>query len=148
MDRQMMFARLSRFVVRPLLAASLCGLLAACATPRKPQTIQSQLRRDALPPAPPPGEPADLAGLRSVQLQVVFGAPALVRKDAGAEMWRYDGAACKAFFFLYPYGDALLVRHVETLPRGREMAADQACLDTLRPRPPAPVSSAAWVFSG
>jgi hypothetical protein len=55
-------------------------------------------------------------------------------------MWRYDGAACKVFFFLYPYAGALLVRHVETLPRGREIAADQACLDSLRPRAPAPVS--------
>jgi hypothetical protein len=133
-----MVAALNRCLIRPLVAIALCGLLAACATARKP--VQTQASRIPLPAAPPPGEPADLAGLRSAQLQVVFGAPALVRRDGGAEIWRYDATACKVFIFLYPYAGALLVRHVETLPRGREMAADQACLDTLRPRAPAPVS--------
>ena len=129
--------RLTKRMLGCFVAISICGMLAACATARKP--IQGQALV-ALPPAPPPGEPSDLAGLRSAQLQIVFGAPALVRRDGGAEMWRYDGAACKVFFFLYPYAGSLLVRHVETLPRGREMAADQACLDSLRPRAAAPVS--------
>jgi hypothetical protein len=126
--------------VRLLVAVSLCALLAACAGTRRVQNVRTGAPTVSLPPAPPLGEPADLAGLRSAQLETVFGAPAFVRKDASAEIWRYDGAACKAFFFLYPYGSALLVRHVETLPRGREMAADQDCLDSLRPRRPTPVS--------
>jgi hypothetical protein len=130
--------RLNKGILHRLVAISICGLLAACATARKPTQPQAPLV--ALPPAPPPGEPSDLAGLRSAQLQIVFGAPAFVRRDGGAEMWRYDGAACKVFFFLYPYAGSLLVRHVETLPRGREIAADQACLDSLRPRAAAPVS--------
>ena len=49
-------------------------------------------------------------------------------------MWRYDGASCKAFFFLYPAGNSLAVRHVETVPRGAEMAADAGCLNALRAR--------------
>jgi hypothetical protein len=124
---------------RPLAAIILCGLLAACAA-RRVQIVQPQASQSVLPRTQPTGEPADLAGLRPAQLQIVFGTPAIVRKDGGAEMWRYDGPGCKAFFFLYPYGTSLLVRHVETLPRGREMAADQACLDSLRPRAPGPVS--------
>ncbi len=48
-------------------------------------------------------------------------------------MWRYDGAACRAFFFLY--GSPLMVRHVETLPHGAESAADIACLTALRASP-------------
>jgi len=56
------------------------------------------------------------------------------------ELWRYDSSGCRAFFFLYPYGQALLVRHVETLPRGNIRAADQACLDSLRPKTSQPVS--------
>ena len=47
-----------------------------------------------------------------------MGNPAFTRKEgAGIEMWRYDGVACKAFFFLYPQGSGLSVRHVETMPR-------------------------------
>jgi hypothetical protein len=73
-------------------------------------------------------------------LRELFGAPAFVRKDGVAEMWRYDGPGCKAFFFLYPFADALSVRHVETLPRGRDIAADETCLNALRPQPPAPAA--------
>jgi hypothetical protein len=118
----------------------LCGALAACATTKQTATIAQPAPKVALPPAPPLGEPADLAGLQATQLRVALGAPSFVRKDGAVEMWRYDGAACKAFFFLYPYGNALLVRHVETLPRGREMAADRACLDSLRPHTPTAAS--------
>jgi hypothetical protein len=63
-------------------------------------------------------------------LQAVFGRPAFVRKDGSTEMWRYDGAACRAFFFLY--GTPPAVRHVETLPHGADSAADIACLTTLK----------------
>jgi hypothetical protein len=48
-------------------------------------------------------------------------------------MWRYDGAACRAFFFLY--GAPLMVRHVETLPHGPQNAADMDCLTALRASP-------------
>ncbi|MGH6878010.1 MAG: hypothetical protein ACREHV_11635 [Rhizomicrobium sp.] len=122
--------------MRPLAVLLICLLLAACASVRPVQAPP----RVALPPAPPKGEPADLAGLHAAQLRVLFGAPAFVRKEGAIEMWRYDAADCKAFFFLYPYGDSLLVRHVETLPRGQAMAADPTCLGTLRPHTATPVS--------
>jgi len=113
-----------------------CALLAACATtPRQTATAPTV----ALPPPPPPGEPAGIVGLADSQLRGAFGAPAFVRKDGRDEMWRYDNATCHAFFFLYPQAGTLSVRHVETLPRGREMAADFACLDAIRGRP-TPVS--------
>ncbi|HEX4157502.1 MAG TPA: hypothetical protein VHY79_03435 [Rhizomicrobium sp.] len=125
--------------MRKLAILLLCSALAACAS--KPVvTVPQQAPRVALPPAPPPGEPADIAGLGATQLRVAFGAPAFVRKDGTAEIWRYDSPSCKAFFFLYPYGNAMLVRHVETLPRGNEMAADESCLATIRPRAPQSVS--------
>ncbi len=57
--------------------------------------------------------------------------PPSSRKDGTTEMWRYDGAACKAFFFLYPGSGGSTVRHVETIPRGRDIAADSGCLDSL-----------------
>ena len=120
--------------MRKLATLLLCSALAACASTRPAATVPQQAPRVALPPAPPKGEPGDIAGLGATQLREAFGAPAFVRKDGTAEMWRYDSASCKAFFFLYPYGSALLVRHVETLPRGQVMAADESCLETLRPR--------------
>jgi hypothetical protein len=120
--------------MRKLATLLLCSALAACASSKPVATLQQQAPRVALPPAPSPGEPADIAGLGATQLRVAFGAPAFVRKDGSAEIWRYDSPTCKAFFFLYPYGNAMLVRHVETLPRGNEMAADESCLATIRPR--------------
>lgn len=124
--------------MRSLAVVFVCLLLAACATRPLQPPPQPPPARVAVPPAPPPGEPPDIAGLHSTQLRELFGAPAFVRKEGTAEMWRYDGSGCKAFFFLYPFADALLVRHVETLPRGRDIAADEQCLNTLRPRPPVP----------
>jgi hypothetical protein len=121
--------------IRLLSVAALCASVCACATPQAPPA------RIALPAAPPVGEPSGIAGLEASQLRVAFGAPVFVRKDGTAEVWRYDGAACKAFFFLYPEGSALSVRHVETLPRGQDMAADAGCLSALRARrQSAPVS--------
>ncbi len=76
-------------------------------------------------------------------LRAAFGQPAFVRKDTGSEMWRYDGAACKAFFFLYPgVSGATIVRHVETLPRGSAIAADENCLALLRLHPTSAVLNA------
>ena len=121
--------------IRTLLIAAFCASVCACTTPQAPPP------RVALPAAPPVGEPSGIAGLEASQLRVAFGAPVFVRKDGTAEMWRYDGASCKAFFFLYPEGSSLSVRHVETLPRGQEMAADAGCLSALRARrQAAPVS--------
>src|SRR5580698_5400982 len=91
-------------VMRPLAILLMCLLLADCASTRRPAPVPQRPPHVALPVAPPPGEPGDVAGLQPTQLRVIFGAPAFVRKEGAIEMWRYDGPACKAFFFLYPYG--------------------------------------------
>ena len=77
--------------------------------------------------------------MSAASLKLAFGAPAFMRKDGGTELWRYDGTACRAFFFLYPETNGLVVRHVETSPRPVDAAADPACLNALRHRAP-PVS--------
>ena len=121
---------------KPLAIVLACAALGACATtPRQTATAPTV----ALPPAPPPGEPVGIVGLTDAQVRLAFGAPAFVRKDGNDQMWRYDGAACKAFFFLYPQSGTPQVRHVETVPRGRDIAADISCLDAIRGRP-TPVS--------
>src|SRR5690348_9383248 len=99
----------------------LCGL-AACAAPQQ---------QASLPSAPPVGEPGNIAGMDAGRIRVAFGAPQFVRKDGQVEMWRYDGAACKAFFFMYPNGSSMYVRHVETLPHPATQAADSNCLQDL-----------------
>ena len=112
--------------------AFLCATLCACANQPPPQQTPSV----ALPAGPPPGEPAWIANMDAQGLRAAFGQPAFVRKDSGSEMWRYDSASCKAFFFLYPgVSGSTVVRHVETLPRGSSIAADADCLAQLRQHP-------------
>ncbi len=106
------------------------AVLAACGTGKEA----------SLAPPEPTDEPPGFTGLPAQTLRTAFGAPAFVRKDGKDEIWRYDGAACRAFFFLYPDGGALLVHHVETLPRGKEYAADTLCLNALRATGSPPVS--------
>ena|SRR6185295_3231681 len=77
------------------------------------------------------------AGLSSDRVEAVrtaYGTPQLVRKEENSELWRYDGTNCAAFFFLYTIDGALHVRHVETLPRGRDEPIDVACLQGIRTR--------------
>ena len=115
-------------MIRPALAVCLCILLGACASrPPSAPTLP-------LPPPPPSGEPAGLVGLTDANLREAIGAPSFVRKESGSELWRYDSASCRAFFFLYPNGADRIVRHVETMPRGKDIAADPGCLNALRGR--------------
>ncbi len=112
--------------------------LAGCAT--------SHVARPALvhlPSAPPPGEPAGTTGMQEADLRATFGTPAFVRHDGTTQIWRFDGANCKAFFFLYSRDGQTAVWHVETMPRGAGIAADENCLNALRvpPSAPRPVSS-------
>jgi hypothetical protein len=113
----------------------LCAALGGCAT--RP-TAPAQVR---LPEAPPAGEPAGTTGLHEADLRAAFGLPALVRHDGTAQIWRFDGANCRAYFFLYSRDGATAVWHVETIPHGVNIAADQTCLNALRARAAArPVS--------
>jgi len=103
------------------------GLLGACAGP----VATTQVR---LPEAPPPGEPQGTTGLHEADLKSFYGQPAFIRKDGTAQIWRFDGPGCKAFFFLYSRDGNTAVWHVETMPRGVGIAADQNCLNALRAR--------------
>ena len=117
-----------RFTILLMLLA-----VAGCATKAPPPPVQSSSAPGAIPPAPPRGEPGQYLNLAATGLQAAFGRPAFVRKDGTTEMWRYDGPACRAFFFLY--GTPPAVRHVETLPHGADSAADMDCLTALKTSP-------------
>jgi hypothetical protein len=116
------------------LAIILIALAAAgcAAQPGPPPSVPPQTAA-SIPAPPPRGEPGLYLNMAASGLQTAFGRPAFVRKDGATEMWRYDGAACRAFFFLY--GAPLTVRHVETLPHGAQNAADTACLTALKISP-------------
>jgi hypothetical protein len=118
-------------MMRRLSCLSIAFLAAGCATqaPKAPAPVP----RTAIPAAPSRGEPAQYLNMASATLQAAFGKPAFVRKDGATEMWRYDGTACRAFFFLS--GAPAVVRHVETLPHGRDSAADMGCLTALKSSP-------------
>jgi len=118
-----MIRRLSCLLV--MLLGAGCAAPAAKAPAPAPQTT--------IPSAPPRGEPGQYLNMASTSLRAAFGKPAFVRKDGATEMWRYDGANCRAFFFLY--GIPPMVRHVETLPHGAQSAADIDCLTTLKASP-------------
>jgi hypothetical protein len=119
------------------LVLMLCTALAACAT-RPPPAASTQVR---LPEAPPAGEPSGTTGLHETELRAAYGEPAMVRHDGTAQIWRFDGASCKAFFFLYSRDGNTAVWHVETMPRGVSIAADENCLSVLRAKAAArPVS--------
>jgi hypothetical protein len=117
-------------MMRRAAALSIALLAAACAAKTPVARAPSAT---AIPAAPPRGEPSLYMNMPGTSLQAAFGRPAFVRKDGATEMWRYDGEACRAFFFLY--GAPLAVRHVETLPHGVQSAADSACLTALRVSP-------------
>ncbi len=117
-------------------AALVVFALGGCATQRAAAPVQSSAAPViSIPAAPPRGEPEGFLNLPATQLRATFGAPAFVRRDGATEMWRYDGTACRAFFFLYGADNSRTVRHVETLPRGNGSAADAACLSALRAAP-------------
>jgi len=121
-------------MIRRRLSILLISLaVAGCATKPPPSPVPPPLAPGAIPPAPPRGEPSQYLNMAAPGLQAALGRPAFVRKDGGTEMWRYDGAACRAFFFLY--GTPPAVRHVETLPHGAQSAADMACLNALKASP-------------
>ena len=106
--------------------------LAGCAN--QPTRAPVPTSTQPIPAAPPRGEPGQYLNMSTDALQAAFGKPAFVRKDGATQMWRYDGAACRAFFFLY--GAPAAVRHVETIPHGKTEAADVGCLAALRTVPP------------
>ena len=117
--------------------ATLFGLLllAGCAAqpraPAAPVTPPSPTEPTVpIAPPPPKGEPENFLGIDAARLQTMAGAPAFTRKDGAMEMWRYDTASCRVFFFLT--GAPGKVQHVETLPRGANSAADPQCLNALK----------------
>ena len=116
----------------------LCLLLftAACASTRSPQAPAAHRSGPAKPPR---DQLRDYLGMTAAALRQKMGAPAFVREDGVAELWRYDGSACRAFFFLYDAQagkeTGKVVRGVDTLPQAPGGGADMGCLAALKLSP-------------
>ena len=86
-----------------------CGAVAACASSAPPPA------KGALA-----GLPADttLIGLDGGDLQGMMGEPALVRREDGAQYWRYRLGACQLDLFLFtdPTNGGARVRHLDARP--------------------------------
>jgi hypothetical protein len=131
-------------MIRHWLSLGLAVALSACAAQAPaPRLVSAPPPRPVprpevpIPPAPPPGEPRDYLNRTPANLRSLLGTPQFVRQDGGTEMWRYDGASCRAFFFFQGPAGSQAVRHVETLPAGAASAADPLCLSALRAARPA-----------
>ena len=119
--------------MKKLFSALTALALAGCAAqPRTsaPAAVVTAPPTVPIPPAPPKGEPDLFTGIDAARLRALVGAPVFSRKDGAFEMWRYDAGACHAYFFLT--GAPAKVQHVETLPRGKNSAADPECLSALQ----------------
>ena len=46
--------------------------------------------------------PDELMGKNPQGLRALMGAPSLLRRDHGAEVWQYAGKSCVLFAYLYP----------------------------------------------
>lgn len=97
--------------------------LAACAGGPKPDARSTA----NLPPAPPA---ESLIGATSGALTALLGAPDLIRRDQGVEVWQYPGASCTLLIYLYTPEDGGPPRtaFVDARDRHAGAAPKQACL--------------------
>ncbi len=120
-----------RFVL-PGIALALAGCAQTTTTASRVAPRPTAPPGVPIPPAPPAAGAPAFINLPPANLRGLLGQPHFVRQDSGTEMWRYDGAACRAFFFFQGPAGAQTVRHVETLPAGSASSADPLCLSALR----------------
>lgn len=79
--------------------------------------IAATMLADVVPVSPaleaPPADRRGLLGMDAGALRASLGAPDFVRRDGGAQMWRYGSGACTLTLFLHGQDGKLAVEHVE-----------------------------------
>ena len=107
------------------------------------QPVAASAPRLAALPAQPPVAPArsrygldDLVAMTPQGVRDLLGEPGLLRREGPGEMWRYVGAECVLFLFLYPAGGeekgSAQVTHAEFGARENGAEPDTAgCIDAL-----------------
>lgn len=130
-----MFAR-GRAIAAAFLAGS---LLAGCAgqrasEPAVPNAAIAPPPVEAAPSLPAPASQTAAAALDEAGVRARYGEPDFIRKETDSQLWRYDGADCALFLFLYRENETYRLRYMESLPRGADGAADPACAAGIRAR--------------
>lgn len=87
-------------------------------------------------PEPVPPDAALLIGLDPAALEALLGAPALVRREAGVQLFQYRAAPCVLDIALYsPSPDQpFRARHIEARDREGEEINSRDCLALLVPK--------------
>ena len=81
-------------------------------------------------------DPARMVGLDGAALEQLFGEPALIRRDAPAEIWQYRGADCVLDLFLYQDAGGQeagrpRVLYVEARTGAAEPAPTEGCVGSV-----------------
>ena len=108
------------------------AVLFACEAPgRSPAGGGAPLLYNGLTPnSVPDADPAELVGLKSDIVNDLLGAPAMTRRESGAEVWQYRSDICVLDVFLY--GGPQQVEHVDLRDRaGASEAAVRACFTRM-----------------
>ena len=112
--------------------ASAESSVAETATPEPPPEVA------ALPPEPPPppepvidDDPDRLFGLDRPALSAMLGEPALIRREAPAEIWQYRSATCVFDVFLYDAAGTHRVEFLEARDSAARKIDARACLNQL-----------------
>lgn len=88
----------------------------------------------AVQPVPPirVRQTAELIGLDRTALEQQLGEPAMLRRDAPAEVWQYRSSTCVLSVFLYADGPQWRVTYVDIgAPRGGAPVPPAACFASL-----------------
>ncbi|WP_420560304.1 hypothetical protein [Tepidicaulis sp.] len=118
----------------PLVGAAL--LLAACESPGRaqfaPRAEAAPQQQASAPPALDPAPaPASLLGAGADGIRAKLGAPDFVRKEPGAEIWRYGGEACTLLVIFYEEGAQMRASHIDARAPGGGAADKGACVASV-----------------
>ena len=83
-----------------------------------------------------PSELSPFAGMTAEELRAQWGAPSLMRTEAGAQLWQFKGKGCVVLAYLYPNsGGGMETAYAEAHPGGDSANAVTGCLGkSARPR--------------
>jgi len=76
-------------------------------------------------------DPNQLLGLDKLRLDRLLGQPALVRREAPAEIWQYETENCVLDVFLYESAGVARVTYIEARDKDAELLNPRSCLNSL-----------------
>lgn len=90
-----------------------------------PQTAHAPPKLDPAPRA------ADLLGGDDTRIRAALGTPDFVRKEPGAEIWRYGGESCTLLVFLYTEETGMRASHIDARAPSGGVADREGCIASV-----------------